>query len=96
MVVMHCIEAVYIIFNGSKPSDWRMCQNMLRSSTFLRDLINFDVENGVSDTKMKELEQYINNPEFQADQVASKSLAARGLCQWVHGVYNYQLIKKAN
>lgn len=94
--MVRCMEAVYTILHGSKPADWRTCQNMIRSPKFIEDLRNFDVENGINDVTINELEQYINAEDFKPNEVTKKSRAAGAFCQWAHGVYNYQLIKKAN
>lgn len=44
-------------------------------------MVNYDKEN-IPDGCLKAIEPYLANPEFDAEFIRSKSIAAAGLCAW--------------
>lgn len=55
---------------------------------FLNDLIYYDKENIHPDI-VKAIQPYINDPEFQPDNIITKSAAAAGLCAWVINIMGF-------
>lgn len=44
-------------------------------------MINYDKEN-IADGCLKAVDPYLEDPEFNADFIKGKSIAAAGLCAW--------------
>ena len=55
---------------------------------FLDSLINYDKEN-IHENCQKAIKEYLNDPEFDADFIKGKSLAAGGLCSWVINIVKF-------
>lgn len=94
--IQNCIEAVGILLDHEKPRDWDACKALLCRENLFELLISFDLDNDISDTTMKELEQCVNQADFQPDTLIRLSWTVAVFCRWVRYVYNYQLIKKSN
>ena len=43
---------------------------------------------------MKRLRKYVGNPGFDPEAIKRISIAASGLCQWVHAMYSYCTISQ--
>ncbi|XP_067860408.1 dynein axonemal heavy chain 9-like [Heptranchias perlo] len=94
---------------GKIPKDrsWKAAKVMMaKVDGFLDSLINFNKEN-IHESCLKAIQPYMQDPEFNPEFIASKSLAAAGLCSWVvnivkfYGVYcdvepKRQALSKAN
>ena len=50
--------------------------------------MDYDKDN-ISDGMIKKLAKYIQNPKFQADEVAKVSKACRSMCMWVRAMDTY-------
>lgn len=92
-IVKHVCAAVLILFSkkGKIPKDrqWKDCKLMMNKvDDFLNNLINYDKDNLAAEV-VKVVMEYVKNPEFQPDKVATKSLAAAGLCSWVLNILKY-------
>ena len=61
---------------------------MAKVDQFLDQLINYDKEN-IHESNLKAIEPFLANPEFDAEFVKSKSLAAAGLCAWVVNIITF-------
>ena len=55
---------------------------------FLDSLINFDKEN-IHPNNLAAEQPYLDNPEFDAEFIRSKSLAAAGLCAWCVNIVGF-------
>lgn len=56
---------------------------------FLKSLLNFDKDNVPVNCVDAAEKEYISNPNFNADNIRSKSSAAAGLCGWVVNICKY-------
>lgn len=85
-LVVRTMQAVSILI-GERP-DWVTAKRMLGNASFLQRLLDVSV-NKVGDAKLRKLEKYIQDPEFQEDKLGKINKAAKCLCVWVHGIYRY-------
>ena len=77
---------------GTKKVDdyWGPAQKqVLGNSNLLQDLMNYDKDNMATEMTDKIKKKYIVDPEFEPDFVMKKSVAAAGLCKWVHAMIVY-------
>ncbi|CAJ0964164.1 unnamed protein product [Ranitomeya imitator] len=74
----------------AKDRSWKACKTLMgKVDDFLQALISYDKEH-IHDNCLKVVkEQYLKDPEFNPDQVRSKSFAAAGLCAWVINIVKY-------
>ncbi|KAK9886617.1 hypothetical protein WA026_017539 [Henosepilachna vigintioctopunctata] len=85
--------AVLVLFSpkGKIPKDrsWKNCRAMMgRTDQFLSDLKNYDKDNIHPDI-VKTVYDYMKDPEFDPQNIVSKSTAAAGLCSWVINIIKY-------
>ncbi|TMW61529.1 hypothetical protein Poli38472_012720 [Pythium oligandrum] len=101
------MEAVCIMMNvapvkmkdpngGTKKIDdyWVPAQKTLLNDTrFLQNLLEYDKDN-IAVEAMEKVRPYTANPDFQADKIRKASVAASGLCSWVHAMVVYDRVAK--
>lgn len=101
------MEAVCIMMNvppvktkdpagGTKKIDdyWVPAQKTLLSDTrFLQNLLEYDKDN-IAVEAMEKVRPYAANPDFQAEKIRKASVAASGLCSWVHAMVVYDRVAK--
>jgi dynein heavy chain len=90
-MVRTVMEAICICFN-SKP-DWATAKGLLGDSYFLKKLYDYDKDN-IPESRIKKLKPYLDNPQFQPEEVAKVSKACRSLCLWVHAIAIYAKVFK--
>ncbi|OWZ24775.1 Axonemal dynein heavy chain [Phytophthora megakarya] len=81
---------------GTKKVDdyWGPAQKSLLGDTrFLQNLLEYDKDN-ISVEAMDKVRPYAANPDFQADKIRKASVAASGLCSWVHAMVVYDRVAK--
>lgn len=91
--VINVLAGVMVLMApGSKiPKDrsWKAAKLMMaKVDAFLDALINFDKEN-IPDANLKAIQPYVDNPEFNPDNIRSKSFAAAGLCAWAINIVSF-------
>ena len=75
-----------------KDRSWKAAKNMMSNvGAFLESLVKFDKEH-IDPVNLQELSPFLKDPEFNADFIKSKSLAAAGLCAWVINIVQYYLV----
>ena len=75
-----------------KDRSWKAAKVMMgKVDDFLNSLINYDKEN-IPEVVLKQVQPYIDNPEFEPDFIRQKSGAAAGLCSWVRNVYTFYIV----
>ena len=95
--VVNVTSAVMVLLSnkaGKVPKDrsWKAAKVMMgKVDEFLNSLVNYDKEN-IPDYCMKAIQPYLENPEFDPDFIAGKSLAASGLCAWVKNIVTFYVI----
>jgi dynein heavy chain len=101
------MEAVCIMMNvppiktkdpagGTKKIDdyWVPAQKTLLSDTrFLQNLLEYDKDN-IAVEAMEKVRPYAANPDFSAEKIRKASVAASGLCSWVHAMVVYDRVAK--
>ena len=75
---------------NKEPSEWERAKAFLRGPDIIKRMCAYDKDNLPRRTHM--MMQDAINPEkfgceFRSDVIASKSLAAAQLCQWVNGFF---------
>ena len=88
-LVQTTMEAVCIL-KGEK-TDWDTAKKMMGDGNFLKSLFDFDKDN-ISEAKIKKLQKYINNEDFNPDSVGRVSKAAKSLCMWVCAMDTYRCV----
>ncbi|XP_077869744.1 dynein beta chain, ciliary-like [Saccoglossus kowalevskii] len=91
--VVNVVAGVMVLLapNGKIPKDrsWKAGKVMMgKVDSFLDQLVNYDKEN-IHENCLKAIRPYIDNPEFDADFIRSKSAAAAGLCAWVINIVSF-------
>ncbi|CEG43665.1 axonemal dynein heavy chain [Plasmopara halstedii] len=81
---------------GTKKVDdyWAPAQKTLLGDTrFLQNLLEYDKDN-IPVEAMEKVRPYALNPDFQAEKIRKASVAASGLCSWVHAMVVYDRVAK--
>ncbi|XP_056405417.1 dynein axonemal heavy chain 9 [Hyla sarda] len=76
---------------GRVPKDrsWKAARVVMgKVDSFLDSLINFNKEN-IHENCIKAIQPYLQDPEFNQEFIAAKSLAAAGLCSWVINIVKF-------
>ena len=89
MIVQTVMEAVCILLE-EQPT-WESARKILNRPTYMEDLANFDKDN-ISTKTVAKLSKYIENPEMQPESVKRVSVAAGGMCMWVHAMNVYSQV----
>uniref|UniRef100_A0A7S2P1M5 Uncharacterized protein n=1 Tax=Leptocylindrus danicus TaxID=163516 RepID=A0A7S2P1M5_9STRA len=81
--------------SGKKVKDyWSVSSKfLLGDSRFLQNLENYDKEN-MDDKMIREVREFTSNPAFDPETVKKGSVAAAGLCKWVHAMVIYHKVSK--
>ena len=85
--VQLCVKAVGILL-GEPCSSWEEGRKMLSDKDFLSKLVSYEKDT-VSHETLNELQWYLNNPDFQKEQVRKVSAAAVCLRDWVSAICIY-------
>ncbi|ESN99364.1 hypothetical protein HELRODRAFT_67097 [Helobdella robusta] len=89
MLVEKVLEAVMIL-RGNEPT-WVEAKRQLGDQNFIKQLLNFDVDN-ISDRCLKKISSYCIQSDFQPEIVGRVSTAAKSLCMWVRAIEQYAKI----
>ncbi|KTF88877.1 hypothetical protein cypCar_00027703 [Cyprinus carpio] len=81
---------------GEKVDDyWDAGKGLLQDpGKFLDGLFKYDKDN-IPDSVIKQVQPYIDNPEFQPDSIAKVSKACTSICQWVRAMHVYHFVARA-
>ena len=77
-----------ILFIFHLRTDWASAKALLGDGKFLQRLMDYDKDN-ISDTLVKKLKVYIQNPNFVPEAVEKVSKACRSMCMWVRAMDLY-------
>ena len=91
VLVELCLKGVLTVLKC--PTTWDEAKKQLGDSSFLERLLNFDKDT-LADGLLTKIAKFVNNPEYQPDVIGKVSLAAKGLCKWVHAMYSYGNVAK--
>ena len=69
-------------------------KHLLGDSKFIQRLKDYDKDNIDPKVIKKLRDKFIDNPDFQPDQVKKASVAAFGLCKWVRAMEAYDRVAK--
>jgi len=90
----------YCFSLGPKKEDdqkfdfWAACKkNLIGDASFLSRLQSYDKDN-MSDYTLSRLLPFEADPAFQPESIGKASLAAKGLCMWVHAIIVYARVAK--
>lgn len=74
-------------------SYWEASKKFLSDKDFLQKLIHFDKENIKEDIMKKIRDRYISQTTvFNAKRVEKASSAAKGLCEWILAIDDYEKV----
>ncbi|KPI87221.1 putative dynein heavy chain [Leptomonas seymouri] len=90
--VVLVLEAVLILL-GEKDLSWDRAKLVMSRMDFIKDLQNYKRDE-LTEKIIKALQKYINNPDFQPDEVAKSSKACKSLAMWVLAMNNYYEVVK--
>jgi dynein heavy chain len=81
--------------NVKIPSYWEASKKFISEKDFLKQLINFDKDNIPDNVINKVRQGYISNTAvFNAKRVEKASSAAKGLCEWILALDEYDKVLK--
>ena len=83
-------EAMCLLFN-EKP-EYQNFKKMLGSYDFVAKLRSFN-KDAVSDYTVKQLEKYVNDPNFTYEYITKVSKAVGNMSSWVIAMHKYAKIK---
>lgn len=73
---------------------WVTSQKMMGDRRFLQRLLDYDMYAIPEKILSRVRTQFIPDPEYQPSRVAKASVAAKGLCAWVHAVDKFERVNK--
>lgn len=76
------LEAVCVLL-GRTPSSWREVLQHVRSDDFIANIVRFDNERQVTPQILRQLQKYLDLPNFNYEAVNRASKACGPLLQWV-------------
>lgn len=80
---------------GEYEDDWWLAsQKMMNDRDFLKNLLEYDTDNIPEKVMKKIRDKFVPDPEFVPTRVAQAGFAAKGLCQWVLALDQYERINK--
>ena len=92
-IVVNVVAAVMVLSSPPnkipKDRNWITGKNFMgKVDQFLDSLITFDKEN-IQDPNLKAIRPYLDDPDFEPDNVRTKSFAAAGLCSWAINIVRF-------
>ncbi|TPP41138.1 Dynein heavy chain and region D6 of dynein motor family protein [Leishmania donovani] len=90
--VVLVLEAVLVLL-GEKDLSWDRAKLVMSRMDFIKDLQNYKRDD-LSEKTIKAIQKYINNPDFQPEEVAKSSKACKSLAMWVMAMNNYYEVVK--
>ena len=92
-IVVNVVAAVMVLSSppAKIPKDrtWNSGKAFMgKVDQFLDSLIKFDKEN-IQDANLKAIKPYLSDPNFEPDNVRTKSFAASGLCSWAINIVRF-------
>lgn len=85
------MEAVCILL-GHKIDSWKAVQGVLRSDSFISNIVNFDTAHLTRQLRDKMRSEYLSRPTFTFENVNRASKACGPLVKWVIAQVNYSSI----
>lgn len=85
------MEAVCILL-GHKIDSWKAVQAVLRSDSFISNIVHFDTANLTRQLRDKMRAEYLSRPTFNFETVNRASKACGPLVKWVMAQVNYSSI----
>ncbi|KPA86847.1 putative dynein heavy chain [Leptomonas pyrrhocoris] len=90
--VVLVLEAVLILL-GEKDLSWDRAKLVMSRMDFIKDLLNYKRDD-LTEKIIKALQKYVNNPDFQPEEVEKSSKACKSLAMWVLAMNNYYEVVK--
>jgi len=73
---------------------WLTGQKFMSEKNFLQELLDYDKDH-IPDSAMRKIrETFLPDPDFKPSRVEKASFAAKGLCQWVRALDQYDRVVK--
>ncbi|CAI8029533.1 Dynein heavy chain 6, axonemal [Geodia barretti] len=85
-LVATVMEAICILFN-TRP-DWPSAKTLLGDTGLMKKMIDYDKDK-ISESMLKKLKKYIENPKFVPETVEKTSRACKSMCLWVRALDLY-------
>ncbi|KEG09899.1 dynein heavy chain [Trypanosoma grayi] len=90
--VVLVLEAVLILL-GERDLSWDRAKLVMGRMDFIKDLQNYKKDD-LTERTVRAIQKYINNPDFQPEEVAKSSKACKSLSMWVLAINNYYEVVK--
>eukprot|EP00903_Cladosiphon_okamuranus_P017642 g16249.t1 len=86
-------QAVQTVMNAvclllSEEQDWDSAKRVLSRNSFMDELRSYDKESLTAERR-KSLKRYVDDENMSVDRLRKVSLAAAGMCMWVHAMDQY-------
>ncbi|VDK35198.1 unnamed protein product [Taenia asiatica] len=85
-LVQTVMEAVCLMLG--QRTDWATAKTLLGDSNLLRKLVEYPKDT-ISDSLLKKLQKYVDNPDFDPAVIEKVSKACKSLCMWVRALEMY-------
>ena len=73
---------------------WAASQKLMRERNFMDQLLQYDKDHIPEGVMKKIREKFVTDPEFKPQRAEKASIAAKGLCQWVLALDQYDRVLK--
>ncbi|RNF27392.1 putative dynein heavy chain [Trypanosoma conorhini] len=90
--VVLVLEAVLILL-GERDLSWERAKLVMSRMDFIKDLQNYKRDE-LTERIVRAIQKYINNPDFQPEEVEKSSKACKSLSMWVLAINNYYEVVK--
>ncbi|CAM9286047.1 unnamed protein product [Ectocarpus sp. 6 AP-2014] len=86
-------QAVQTVMNAvclllSEDQDWDSAKRVLSRNSFMDELRNYNKDT-LNTERRKSLKRYVDDENMSVDRLRKVSLAAAGMCMWVHAMDQY-------
>ena len=90
-LVLTVMESVCILF-AQRP-DWSTSKTLLADPNFIKRLFDYDKDN-IAESTLRKLKKYIENPNFNPEEVNKSSRACKSIVMWVIAIDIYAKVFK--
>ncbi|CAB3408082.1 unnamed protein product [Caenorhabditis bovis] len=88
VVVKLTLEAICILLGENVGTDWKAIRQVMMKEDFMSRILQFDTES-ITPSILKEMEKYIQNPDWEFEKVNRASVACGPMVKWARAQLLY-------
>lgn len=88
VVVKLTLEAICILLGENVGTDWKAIRQVMMKEDFMTRILQFDTESLTADI-LKQMEKYIQNPDWEFEKVNRASVACGPMVKWARAQLLY-------